>query len=225
MNIAGASSRSSTGEAANITSSRGAKSGSCMMADFNRPHMGLQDSLCVDSILSKSEMEEVREMLASEDRSTGGRKESRLQFMTSTQMQRGYGKDEGGLELASPSILMLPIMDPKYQNPSCVGRRSYVTTNNRFSILANDLDFNNSLNIMDESCPSSDRNTGLYGEACNEKRDAIVVSDAKADSTNEVSTLGAVDPDPGQSDPDPGPNGQCVTNPLSPSSGNLVTEG
>ena len=213
MHTDGTSSQNITKEAANITLRRGTKS-------YYRPHTELQDSLCVDSILSKSEMEEIQEMLASEDRSIGGRKDSGIQFMTLTQMNGGKG-EEG----PKPSILMSPIIDANYQNPSCAERRSYFSTNNRFSLLAGDLDLKNSLNILDHSCITRDNNVRSAGEMSNERGDAIVPSVMKDSSAKEVSTLGPVDPAPGQDDPDPGPDVQHVANLLSLRSSNLETSG
>ena len=99
------------------------------------------ESALYDSILSQSEETEVRKMLEIEGEIMG----SILPF-TSTQM--------GGLHKRRPSILMSPIMDRAYQNPSCNqlnddAEINFLLGNNRFAPLEDEMTLRNEINTQE----------------------------------------------------------------------------
>ena len=133
-------------------------------ADDVRGESERRETLLFDSILSQSEESEVRKMLEIEGEAMG----SVLPF-TSTQM--------GGIHTKRPSLLMSPIMDKSYQNPSCSrmhddSQVNLLLGNNRFAPLDDEVTLRNVFNqngraaspngekIKAESQPLEDATTG-----------------------------------------------------------------
>ena len=114
----------------NVTQRRGPKKHSKMELAHNvtRDHCSVSgdtkyDSLLIDSILSRTEEEEVLKMLTIE-----GEMQDRFSGFTSTQMNRGRS--------AKLALSMSLIMSDSYQNPSCGGNDGdwdTKFTHNRFS--------------------------------------------------------------------------------------------
>ena len=141
---------------------------------------GEQASLFVDSILSQAETEEVEHMLALESEATGGMfnfSGRQIGFFTSTQMKR----DERQMR-ASP-LLMSPIMDPRFQNPSCRNEARVFSDNNRFSILEDDVEVINRENNSREEANKVGYG-GYGGQNNNLEHGAIVNNVTNKDVTN-----------------------------------------
>ena len=121
----------------NVTVRRSTKQRQSKMAltsPEGRESMTDMGSLLIDSILSQSEEVEIRKMLDIEGKAMG----EFLPF-TSTQM--------GGITKGRPSLLMSPIMDRDYRNPSCGeldddNLELSLLRNNRFAALSGDVDMN-----------------------------------------------------------------------------------
>ena len=134
-----------TDSAGNVTVRKSWKHQQHKMAKQGRfvPGAEKEDSLLIDSILSKSEEAEILGMLEDEGKLQGG-----FTNFTSTQMNRSLPVRLG--------LSMSPIMDREYQNPSCVsdssqhvsGNWDAYLTNNRFSALIGEEDLHNQRNAI-----------------------------------------------------------------------------
>ena len=139
------------GESGNVTIRRTVKNQDSKMAvtlpniaqDHHVHTKNMEDSLFVDSILSQNETEEVERMLEIEGEISriaglgyGGRRQG---FLTSTQMTRM------GTRRAS-SLILSPIIDASYVNPSCGMSDWSLNTNNRFAALTDEVEEENQKN-------------------------------------------------------------------------------